>query len=76
MSFKVKLVEDWKSSYKWLSMWAMGASSAFLAAWAVLPQYFQDALPKQWIAGIAVFLIVGGMGGRLVKQGTPNESQQ
>lgn len=64
----MKLVDDWKTAWKWLSVQLPALNLAFLGAWAALPAKFQDAIPLPWVIGIAVALIVLGMFGRLVKQ--------
>lgn len=64
----MKLVDDARQARHWISMQAMGVNTAFLLAWSVLPDRFQDAIPASWIIGIAVALLVLGMVGRLTKQ--------
>lgn len=64
----MKLVDDWKKAWKWLSVQLPALNLAFLGTWALLPEKFQEALPMPWVIGIAVALIVCGMVGRLVKQ--------
>lgn len=68
----MKLVDDARSAWRWLSMQIPAANTAFLATWALLPQKFQDALPMPWVIGIAVVLLVLGMVGRVVDQ-TPKD---
>lgn len=64
----MKLVDDWKKAWKWLSVQLPALNLAFLGTWALLPEKFQEALPMPWVIGIAVALIVCGIAGRLVKQ--------
>lgn len=65
----LKLIADWKQAWKWFSMWSMGASTAFLSTWALLPAKFQDSIPQNVVIGIAVGLLAIGMAGRVVQQG-------
>lgn len=65
----MKLVEDWRKAYKWLSVQIPAINAAFLLTWTQLPQKFQEALPLPWVIGIAVSLLVLGMVGRLMHQG-------
>jgi len=62
------LVPNWRTAWRWLSIQFPVLNTAFLGTWAVLPDKFQDALPLPWVIGIAIFLIVAGVFGRLVKQ--------
>jgi hypothetical protein len=64
----MKLVEDAKNFKGWISMQAMGANTAFLLTWSILPAKFQDAIPTPWVIGIAVAFLVIGMIGRVAKQ--------
>lgn len=75
MNIKIELIEDWKQAWKYISMWAMGAPAAFIAAYAVLPQKFQDSVPQNWILGATALSLLVGMAGRVVKQGTPDASK-
>lgn len=64
----MKLVSDWKSSWRWFSVFVPTINVAFIATWATLPARFQDAIPEQWVVGAAVMLIVLGVVGRLIDQ--------
>ena len=64
----MKMVPNWQSAWRWLSIQFPLLNTAFLGTWSVLPDKFQDALPLPWVIGIAIALIVIGMLGRLVKQ--------
>lgn len=71
---KPMLVDDWKQSWKWLSLQSNAINVAFLGTWAMLPEKFQEALPMPYVIGIAIVILVLGTIGRLVKQdaGTDN----
>jgi len=64
----MKLIDEWKHCWKWLSIQFPAVNVAFLSTWAMLPPKFQDAIPLSWVIGIAVAMIVLGMIGRLVDQ--------
>lgn len=64
----MKLVSNWKNSWRWFSVQFPIINTAFLGTWSVLPAKFQDALPMPWVIGIAVALIVVGVAGRLINQ--------
>lgn len=65
---KVCLVPNWRRAWRWLSMNIPATNFAFLGTWATLPPKFQDALPIEWVLGIAAALILMGMFGRLIEQ--------
>ena len=65
---RINLVDDWRRSWRWLSVQVPAVNTAFLATWALLPEKFQDALPLPVVLGIAIALIVIGVAGRLVDQ--------
>jgi hypothetical protein len=69
----MKLVDDAGKAWTWISMWCMGISTAFLSAWALLPEdlkpYLLGSIPPKHVAiGVAGMLVIG-MLGRVVKQG-------
>lgn len=70
----MKLIDEWRQAHKWLSVQIPAINAAFLLVWSQLPQKFQDVLPVPVVIGIAVFLLVAGVFGRVVDQ-TPKEPQ-
>lgn len=64
----MRLVENWRKAWRWLSVQFPALNLAFLGTWSVLPAKFQDALPMPWVIGIAVVLIVLGVVGRMIDQ--------
>lgn len=66
---RICFVPNWRRAWRWLSVNIPALNVAFLATWAALPAKFQNALPMPWVLGIAVFLILAGVFGRLVDQG-------
>ena len=71
-AIRTKLVADAHESWRWFSVQIPAVNTAFLGTWAMLPDRFQEALPMPWVLGIAITLIVMGVGGRLIDQ-TPKE---
>lgn len=64
----MKLVSNWRASWKWASMHAMAAALAIQAAWVAIPSELQ-ALVHPLIAHVmTAFLLVAGIVGRLVDQ--------
>lgn len=65
---RIAPVENWRKSWRWLSVQIPAVNSAFLATWSLLPAKFQDAMPPVAVIGISVALIVLGVAGRLLDQ--------
>lgn len=64
----MKLIDEWKSAHKMISMWCMAGSGAFLTTWSNLPPEFQALIPHGYMVTASVVLLVLGMIGRVVKQ--------
>lgn len=65
---KPKLVADWRSAWKWLSVQAMSVTATFLVVWALLPEKMQDAFSPTELKLMAAALLVAGVAGRLIDQ--------
>ena len=64
----LKLVDDAKNAWSWVSMWCMTIAGAVQGAWMFLPDEMKASVPAnivQWVTG---GLLVLGVAGRLVKQ--------
>ena len=70
----MKLINEWKKIYKYISVQIPALNVAFLATWALLPQKFQDALPVPWVIVIAITLLVAGVVGRMIAQPSLKDS--
>jgi hypothetical protein len=68
---RLHLIPDWKQAWRWFSVQASFLNMAFLATWALLPPRFQNAIPEEWVFGIAIGLLVLGVAGRVVDQTKP-----
>ena len=66
---RIKLVDDARKAWKWISVQAMAAALAIQGAWSMVPEDMKANLPKHLIEGATVALLVLGIVGRLVKQG-------
>lgn len=67
--FSVVLTEDAGHAWRWISIRAMAIDSAFLISWATVPADLKAALPSWLVPMMAVFVLVVGMIGRVIKQG-------
>jgi len=51
-------------------MQAMAAAAAIPFAWGALPGELRDAIPEGWLRWITAAVLVGGIVGRLISQGS------
>lgn len=70
----MKLVDDAKRAWRWLSMQCMGAALALQLTWDSIPPELKASIPPRTLTYITVGLLVLGLGGRLVKQ-TKDDAQ-
>ena len=64
----MKLIEGWKSAYRFISVQAMLVAGAIQGAWLFVPDDLRASIPQTWLQGITLMLMVAGVAGRLVKQ--------
>lgn len=67
----MKLVDDARDCWKWLSMWCMTLAGTIQGAWAYIPDDMKTSIPPGIIQGLTVGLLVLGMAGRVIKQKNP-----
>lgn len=65
----MKLVDDFKSAWRWFSVQAMALAIAVQGAWEVLPPDMKAGIPPKLVTYVTLGLLVLGVAGRLVKQG-------
>lgn len=66
----MKLVEDWKESYKWLSIHIAAVIGALNALQATVP-YVQGILTQGQLGALNAVLAVALIWGRMIQQGQP-----
>jgi hypothetical protein len=64
----MKLIPNWKRSYRMFSVQAMALAAAISGAWPVVPDDLKAMLPPHLVHIVAVVLLVAGIAGRLVDQ--------
>jgi hypothetical protein len=64
-----RLVKDWHTCHKWLSMQFLAVSVALQGAFMVMPQEMRSALPDWATRASAIALLVCAVLGRLLDQG-------
>jgi hypothetical protein len=67
----VKLVENIKDAWRWISVQAMALGLAIQGAWEFLPSDLKAGLSDKHVRWAAMVLLVIGIVGRLVKQEKP-----
>lgn len=65
---KVRLVEDWKSAWRWFSVQAMALSAALTAAWQFVPDDLKSSLPAWVPPAMGIAILALGIAGRIVEQ--------
>jgi hypothetical protein len=66
----MKLVPNAGQAYKWLSVQAMGLVVAIEGAWLALPPDLKARIPETWVDALSIAVLVLGILGRVVDQGT------
>lgn len=64
----MKLVDDARKAWKWISVQAMALGLAIQGAWELMPQDLKAGFSDQHVRWVAMTLLVIGIAGRLVKQ--------
>ncbi len=64
----MKLVEDAKQAWRWLSVQAMVLAGAVQGAWLFVPDDLRSSMPPGIVQGVTITLLVLGVIGRLVDQ--------
>lgn len=64
----LKLVPDWRRSWRWISVHALAITGALPGVWLTLPDDWRSTVPAAWLAGVTVITAVAGIYGRLVQQ--------
>ena len=65
----MKLVKDARKAWRWFSVQALAALAILPVVWVQLPPDVQAMMPDAWRPWVMVALAVGGIAGRLIKQG-------
>lgn len=64
----MRLVPDWKSAWRWLSVQFMTLAAAAEVAWRTLPPEALAVIPPDWQGYITLGLILAGLIGRMIDQ--------
>lgn len=64
----MKLVDDWKSAWRWFSMHALVLAGIIPTVWAELSPDLKTAIPPGAMGAITAVIAACGVVGRLVNQ--------
>lgn len=69
----MKLVDDVRGAWRWISVQAMAAAVALQGAWQAAPEDMRASIPHEWVSWATMALLTLGIVGRLVKQAPKDE---
>lgn len=69
----MKLIDDWRQSWKWFSQQSKLAAASLLLAWSELGA-LQSSIPAKYVMLIAGSILVLGFLGRYIDQSKPKEN--
>lgn len=73
---KLKLIEEWKHGWKFLSVQLLAISAAVQEGAQYLPPWAHDAIPASWWSYIAKGLFIAAIIGRFVQQDSIPKSEK
>ena len=72
---KPRLIPNWRKAWRMLSIQAQTAALAVIGGWQALPDDLRSVIPAGMVFGLAMFLLVAGIIGRLIDQPKTREPQ-
>ncbi len=64
----MKFIENWRSVWRWYSVWFAGVIASMPVAWGLLPPDLKASLPDEWMPWISVAIFVAFLVARVIKQ--------
>jgi hypothetical protein len=64
----MKLVEEWGSCWKWLSVQANTVGIAITSTYGLMYDELKDTLPPKWMTIAVIVVFALGIAGRLISQ--------
>ena len=65
----MRLRDDWKDCWKWISVNCMFLAGSLQAAWMSLPDDLRAECPRNAVHMVTIAILVLGIIGRILKQG-------
>lgn len=72
---KLRLVQNWRSAWKWYSVHIMLVIVALPEIWGYFPQEFKDSLPPGTLKYVMMFLGVSAILARMFSQEKPKDDE-
>jgi hypothetical protein len=69
----MRLVDNARDAWRWFSVQAMALAVAVEGAWLAMPLDLKTRIPETWVDAVTMGLLVLGIFGRLVDQGTARQ---
>lgn len=66
---RIRLVRNWRQSWRWFSVNCMTLAAAIQGGWVALPEDMKAGIPAPWVSMASVAVLVLGIIGRLIDQG-------
>lgn len=66
---RINPVEDWRDSWRWISVNCMILAGSVQGAWMAIPDDLRSSIPPYTASLATVFLLIIGIIGRLTRQG-------
>jgi hypothetical protein len=64
----MKLVDNWKQMWKWISVNCMAGAIAIQTTWAAIPDDLRASIPHGVVTVVTIAMLIAGIGGRIIKQ--------
>lgn len=71
----MRLIDNWRSIWRFFSVHMMTLAIAIQGTWMTLTDDIKNQLPKDTIHIVTIATLVAGIGGRILKQNKPDDSQ-
>lgn len=67
----IRLVPNWKSCWRWISINCMVIATAIQGTWIYIPDDMRAQVPHNIVHLLTILMLVLGLAGRLIQQGKP-----
>lgn len=64
----MRLVRDWRQTWRYYSTQAMVFAGSIHIAWASIPDDMRASVPSDWVSYATIATLILGVAGRLVSQ--------
>ncbi len=68
MGLKIKLIDEWKSCHKFISVRINAIGGAIAFAYASMYDHLKENFPPKYMVALTAIVFIAGIAGRLVSQ--------